>query len=416
MKIKIVVFAIVLTHSLFAQSNLKFEGANIYQSNQFIKKDFYIVDGNFTFVKPEIIDSIINLKGKYIIPPFGDAHTHNLDREWQMSFLPKKYIDEGTIYVLNLTSKLDAVKKLRPHFQKKNTIDVAYSNQGLTSTLGHPFMAYEPFAMGLAYKDWKKNTDSIRKSRIDENNSYIFIDSKKDLNKKLPSFFQEKPDVVKIFLLDSRNYRELYKNDTLGDGGLDVEIAKKIIRKAHKRDLKVYAHIETAFDFEQGIKAGVDYFAHMPGYGWSGYPSEKSKYYVTDKVLTSAIKNKIGIIPTLQQAVYNSKDSVQKVEFIKDFLSRFKNKGGKILIGSDFFGKTLNVEIEYLINLGIFTPKEILHMLCYDTPKTIFPKRKIGEIKEGCEGSFLVLEENPLENINVITLPKQTIKQGFFMN
>ena len=416
MEAKITVFVLLITHLLFAQSSLKFEGANIYQSNEFVKKDFYIVNGNFSFVEPESIDSIINLSDKFIIPPFGDAHTHNLDRPWQISFLPKMYIDEGTIYIQNLTSKLDAVKVLRPNFQKKSTIDVKYSHQGLTSTLGHPFMAYEPYAMGLDYKDWQKNTDSIRKSRLDENNSYIFIDSKKDIRQKLPSFFEEKPDLVKIFVLDSERYDELYNNEKLGDGGLQIKLAKQIIKKAHQKNLMVYAHIETAFDFRECIKAGVDYFAHMPGYGWNGTLSEKAKYFVSNELLDLAIKNKVGVIPTIQQALSSSKDSIQKVEFVKDFLLRFKNKGGKILIGSDFFGKTLNVEIENLIKIGVFTPKEILKMLCYDTPKAIFPKRKIGEIKEGYEGSFIVLKENPLKNIKIITSPKQTVKQGFFMN
>ena len=410
------VIIMFLSLVLNAQSNLKFEGASIYTLNGFVKQDFYTVNGNFTFEPSTIIDSIINLKGKFVIPPFGDAHTHNLDREWQMDFLPQQYAGEGTIYVLNLTGKLNAIKKLRPYFQKRNTIDVAYAHQGLTATVGHPFMAYEPFAMGLEHKDWGKYTDSIRKSRIDENNSYVFIDTMKDLRQKLGPFFDEEPDVVKIYLLQTEQFAELYRNDRLGDGGLDLAIAKKIIKKAHKRDLPVFAHIETAHDFEQGIRAGVDYFAHMPGYGWDGNPLEKIKYEVTEDMLTAAVERKVGLIPTLKQALYNTKDSIQKTAFVKDFLVRFKNKGGKILIGSDFFGRTLLDEIKLLIDLDVFTPKEVLKIVCHDTPKAIFHKRRIGEIKEGCEASFLVLNKNPLDDINVLLYPKRTVKQGSFMN
>ena len=411
--ISLVLISLVFCTNIYSQTSTKYVGSQIYESGQFVQKDFYVVNGIFKFSKPEKVDTIINLQYKFVIPPFGDAHTHNLDRPWQIGFMPKKYAREGTIYVLNLTSKLDGVKKVQKYFQSDSTIDVSYSLQGLTSTLGHPFMAYEPFSMGLNYNDWKENIDSIRTSRIDENNSYIFLDNEKDIEKKLPEFFNEKPDVVKIYLLHSEEYSERYENTELGDGGLSIEVAKKVIEEAHHKNLKVYAHIETAHDFEQAILAGVDYFAHMPGYGWDTKSDAKSIYYVKDSIIDLAVKNKVGIIPTIKPALdYAGQDSIQKSEFIKDFLTRYNKKGGKILIGSDIFNETLLPEIESFIRIGIFEPRELLNILCYETPRTIFPKRKIGVIEEGYEGSFLVLDNNPLIDPTSLLEVKMTVKEG----
>lgn len=53
--------------------------------------------------------------------------------------------------------------------------------------------------------DWEKNMDKIKLSRIGENNVYWFFDSKADVNNKWEKFLAQKPDVVKILLLDAEN-------------------------------------------------------------------------------------------------------------------------------------------------------------------------------------------------------------------
>ena len=202
----------------------------------------------------------------------------------------------------------------------------------------------------------------------------------------------------------------------MGDNGLSIDIAKIVTKESHKRNLKVFAHIETSYDFVESIKAGVDYFAHMPGYGWNADLATKEKYFISDKVLDLAVKKGVGIIPTLGQAFTSAtKDSIRKVEFIKDFLLRFKQKKGKILIGADAFAKTLSGEIQHYIDLNIFTPNELLKILCYDTPRIIFPNRSIGKIEDNYEASFLILDKNPLKDINSIKSIRTVIKQGIIL-
>ena len=400
----------------FSQSNIAIKDGFVYRDGEFLKMDFFVVDGKLSFEEPSRVDSVINIPNKYVIPPFGDAHTHNLDRQWQMSFLPQQYIKEGTLYVQNLTSKFKETQALRPYFEKDSTIDVTFAHQGLSTTLGHPFMAYEPFTMGIEYGTWEENMDSIRKSRLDENNAYIFLDNEQDLVNKLPKYFNGSPDIVKVYLLDSENYEQNSRDDKIGDHGLSLPLMRKIVEAAHERDLKVYAHIETAFDFKEAILAGVDHFAHMPGYGWDGDPKTKNKYYVPDEVLELAAEQQVGVIPTLGPAMgYPTVDSIQKVTLVRDFLERFKSRGGKILIGADSFNKTLYGEIQEFIDTGVYTPKEILAIVCYDTPRTIFPGRQIGSLEENYEGSFLVLSGNPLEDINALKEVEIVVKQGYIL-
>jgi len=49
------------------------------------------------------------------------------------------------------------------------------------------------------------------------------------------------------------------------------------------------------------------------------------------------------------------------------------------------------------------------------TPQSIFPKRKIGEVKEEYEASFLVLNENPYNNIEAIKSIDIKVRQGLIL-
>lgn len=40
---------------------------------------FYSVHGILTSKRPARIDRVFDFSGKYIVPPFGEAHNHNLD-------------------------------------------------------------------------------------------------------------------------------------------------------------------------------------------------------------------------------------------------------------------------------------------------------------------------------------------------
>ena len=71
-----------------------------------------------------------------------------------------------------------------------------------------------------------------------------------------------------------------------------------------------------------------------------------------------------------------------------------------ICIGSDSYRETSAPEAYYGYELGVFSSLEMLKIWSEATPKTIFPKRKIGSLRYGYETNFLVLEENPLDDFN----------------
>src|SRR6059036_938780 len=83
-----------------AKHNVQFINGQWFDGQKFIARTFYSVNGVLTSKKPVKIDSIIDLKRGYVVPPFGEAHNHNLDG----SDTEKKvhmYLDDGIFYVKN---------------------------------------------------------------------------------------------------------------------------------------------------------------------------------------------------------------------------------------------------------------------------------------------------------------------------
>ena len=96
-------------------------------------------------------------------------------------------------------------------------------------------------------------------------------------------------------------------------------------------------------------------------------------------------------------------------------LARLKAHGAPILIGSDQFRGTAVQEIEMLRRLDLFSNLELLRMWSKATPQSIFPGRKIGELRDGYEASFLVLDGNPLDDFTATTRIALRIKQGIHL-
>jgi imidazolonepropionase-like amidohydrolase len=51
-------------------------------------------------------------------------------------------------------------------------------------------------------------------------------------------------------------------------------------------------------------------------------------------------------------------------------------------------------------------------MWSVNSAETIHPRRKIGQLREGYEASFIVLRGNPLENFDHVKDIHQRFKQG----
>ena len=75
------------------QQNLEFANGYWFDGHTFRNRVFYSVNGVLTSRRPKRVDNSIDLKGGYVIPPFGEAHNHNI--ESANAEIIRKYLKDG---------------------------------------------------------------------------------------------------------------------------------------------------------------------------------------------------------------------------------------------------------------------------------------------------------------------------------
>lgn len=326
------------------------------------------------------------------------------------------------MYVMVLTNYASNAVANRRLFNKQGALDVLYANGGITRTGQHPSFAYERGASGIAEWWLPENTKIIQASRKAERDAYWFFDTVADVDKNWDAYLASKPDIVKIYLLN-------VKDNAAAKKSISEEVAAYVTKKAHATGLRVAAHIETFDDLKIGLRIGVDIFAHLPHYNYIFFGAEPAQPTFTTDELKTIRKKNIVIIPTLSvnedyavvrdasnnyQGRFDTARFNQVLEFQKKTLKTLQNAGFIFAIGSD--RDSLAQELNYWVKSNVFNTAFTLNVAAVTTPQMMYPKRKIGYLKEGYEASFLVLEGNPLTNLEQLKNIKLRFKQGVPLN
>jgi len=381
-----------------------------FNGQEFVPKTMYSVDGYFTTQKPSTIDTTIDLTGKYVIPPFGEAHNHNLNggNEANRDNI-KRYLRDGVFYVkLQSNFPITDEEKRELRLNTPYSIDVTMAQgASLCTTGGHPY--------GLGQAVWLRfgyAKGPYANGPIEALNGHRFytIDNDADLEEKWPKILEQRPDFIKATLWHTDEF-EKRRNDTayFGQYGLREDLFRKIVAKAHQADMKVSTHINNAYDFHVAADAGVDEICHLPVTGLTPIDVEDLRLAVsrgivvitTCKVVSMA---RAELLPGEQKRI--------ALEMQRINLERVREHGVTLAIGSDLVNDSSVEEIEYLRSLNIFSNLELLKMWTEVTAKAIFPDRKIGILDEGYEASFIALEENPLDGFGNTRKIALRFKQG----
>lgn len=386
----------------------KFENGKWFDGEKFINKVMYSKDGVWSASVPVNVDTIIDLKQSYIIPPLSEAHTHSLEGLGEFKQVIQEYLFDGVFYIKNPNNIAPLTKRIYDYINSPESVDASFANGGLTSSGGHPEVLYEK-KLRLHLGDLIDATDY----GWFKNKSYFNIDSKQDINNTWELIKDGKPDFIKIFLANSENFestRFIEKHNLRK--GLNPKLVPLIISKAHKDGFRVAAHVETRTDFYIALKGGVDEITHTPGF-FLFSKEVLNRYRLSDEDAALAAKNGIVVITALlSRDLTEDKTLLPLVKELQAYnLSLLKKHNVKIAIGSDH-AKSPKDEVNALIELDVFSNLEILKMWCETTPKAIFPNRKLGEFKHGYEASFIALSENPLDDLKNVDKINMLFKQG----
>lgn len=405
-----------------------------FDGREFQDATFYTIDGRLTKTKPAVVDERIDLKGGFVVPPFGEAHNHNVEGPWNLDAVVARYLHDGVFYVKNPNSIREFTAQIAPRINRPAGIEVVFANAGLTSSGGHPVPLYEHV---LRESRYRAVIGEVPAGWFNDR-GYVVIDREADIQNKWSRIVAGKPDLLKIYLVHSE---EIERHRDAGGShvrkGLDPGLVPGIVAQAHRAGLRVSAHVETAADFRLALSAGVDEMAHVPG--WFLEPTDQDLGMMLTEE-DARLAAKAGVIVTTttvamkpaegghgQHAPHHdahgthsqgghalSMDSTlwQRAKAVQRHnIGLLHRHAVKLAIGSDH-AETSLAEALHLHELGIFDNLTLLKRWCEDTPRSIFPDRKIGSLKEGFEASLLVLRANPLERFEAVTKIDFRMKQG----
>jgi hypothetical protein len=393
----------------------EFVNGNWFNGQSFRNRRFYSVSGILTSKKPVAVDSVVDLNGKYVIPPFGEAHNHNVEDSSRIDQVIRQYLQDGIFYVKNPNNLPQAKTSLLGKINVPTSIDVVFANGGLTVSGGHPLgVVRRNLERGAKPEDWA------------EGGFYFIVDNLADIERKWEKVLAGKPDFIKTYLLYSEEYEKRKENEKyFAWKGLNPALLPEIVRRAHAAGLRVTTHVETATDFHNALIAGVDEIAHTPGFraengDWTKFDS--SRFRISKQDARLAARNRVTVVTTLVSAIDQAlqKKAGEPFNELRDLivqnLQLLKKHDLQIAIGSDSYRQTSLAETLNLQKLGVFDNRELLKMWCESTAAAIFPKRKIGYLKEGYEASFLLLNDNPLQDLANIQRIDRRFKQGEFFS
>jgi imidazolonepropionase-like amidohydrolase len=295
------------------------------------------------------------------------------------------------------------------------SIDAVFANGGLTASGGHPLgVVKRNLERGAPPEDWA------------EGGFYFIIDNLAHLDRKWEKILSGKPDFIKTYLQYSEEYEKRKDDNAYFDWrGLNPALLPEIVRRAHLAGLRVSTHVETATDFHNALIAGVDEINHMPGFrperaDWTKF--DPARFRIAERDARLAARNQVVVVTTLVSAIEHALQKKEGEPFnelrelLVQNLQLLRKHRVHIAIGSDSYRQTSQVEALNLHKLGAFDNRTLLKMWCEATATAIFPKRKIGFLKNGYEASFLVLTDNPLLNFANVQKIDKRFKQGEFLS
>jgi imidazolonepropionase-like amidohydrolase len=412
-------------------ANYAFLNGRWFDGTGFEAATWYSVQGRLTRNPPLGRLEVVDLSGLFIVPPFGEAHNHNVEGPWNLRTVSDRYFKDGVFYVKIPNNVREFALQIRDRLNLPASLDVAFAHAGLTGRSGHPIGLYEDV---LRRNRYEQAIGPVERGWF-ENRAYVVVETEHDVAEKWALIISGRPDFLKVYLVHSEDDGpDRQPGHAIARTGLRPQLLPHIVAKAHAAGLQVTAHVETAADFRHTVRAGVDEVAHVPGW-LVQQAGDAAGARLTEEDARLAAERKVRVVttaaagqsmpaagthhgqphheaPTSQQADRGEPLSVELGrQVVKDNLTLLHRAGVRLAIGSDHADTSLD-EVLYLRSLQVFDDLTLLNLWCDETPAAIFPGRKIGRFEEGYEASFLALGGNPLDEFTQVRAIRRRFKQG----
>jgi imidazolonepropionase-like amidohydrolase len=309
--------------------------------------------------------TLIDVQGSYILPGFINSHVHGVFNE----DILKEWAKSGVTTVRDVGT----IQAPEEAFSKRNN----FLNDNENARL----VAAGPIVTTV--------------------NGYGMypVTSPADAEEKINWLIDAGADLIKIAIED----------DLQGQTWpmLSLDEIEVICQTAHNKNKRVAAHISRNKHLYLAIKGGVDDVNHM------------AINEVPDSLISFMIEKDIYWIPTLELwKGVSEMYSINWIDIAKSNLQRFVQAGGKVALGTDYDGYITSfdlgmpiTEMKLLQDAGM-TSMDIITAGTKHAAYVCDQGNDLGTIKPGKIADLIVVNDNPLDDLEALLNIQIVIKDG----
>ena len=380
-----------------------------------VEKNFIREIGSSGSVETPSEAEVIDVKGKLVLPGLIDSHLHlegsrsgDFIKEPLLTpfgvFVARAVVDAKSLLNAGFTTVVDAGGLVALHLRqaiKEGTIPgprIVAAGPFLSQTFGHGDEHYMP-AEWVDLRTTKKLTPFAS----------LLCDGEDECRKAARYALREGADFIKIMATGgvmSQRDRPEYPQFT-------IEEIKAIVEEAERAGRFVHAHAEGAEGIKNALKAGVKVIAHADQIDDDGInlALEKNAVIATTLSISEMI---IGHGPSVGIPDWALKKETELHTTAIANIRKAYKAGVKIAAGTDFSGGWLPqgknaMELKLYVEKVGMKPSEALIAATRNGAEAAGLEDKVGVLAERKIADLIVVNGNPLSDINVICNPENIV-------
>lgn len=380
-----------------------YKNANVFTGNNtdFEEGINFVVDTESgEFVSDTAVDQEVDLAGKYVMPGMINAHTHIVADPYEKiatlgdkdvtaatsTFLALKNLNalltDGVTYIRDVGSVFDVDIELSALEESGELVapGIIASGNPLTMTGGH-------FSNG-----------SYEVDGVDEVKKFARLVMKKGARN------------VKMMATGGVSFS--------GETPWDVQMTEEELRagviEAHHKGRTACAHAQGTEGIQNALRAGVDSVEHA--------------IFLDDETIQMFLDKGIYIVPTLTAPWAINQNADELPEFMvkkslavekahRKSIGQAAKAGVKLAMGTDSgtaynnFDKNSSIELAMMVDTGA-TNLQVLQAATVNGADLLKISDHAGSIETGKLADFIVLDDNPMQDIKALQAKKVVYKKG----